>query len=1007
MMSTANAKPTLESIVTRYRREVSRDDGSSPELEVRIQDVDYANFAAIYGALRAKKGGDGRPVAVGDGTLTQMVSAIMDERAAGRGEGPQRHMRPMRIREIYFEGGRRVREQFMRKAPLLIPFRVPSAAGLAYTVALSAERPDDQGFSSDESAVIRAKARMSFALELEGTSEMCPRLRWRVDMTVTRQIMGSDAGASLKQIVAQMFATAPPMAPATFLAALRLDDDANPAPRQLYRYEVEAEFAGPAEVRDLIRPADVTAAAEAILRLANPEYVREAAMQAEVYRVAQYIVKAPGYLRRFQHELGLKRVLPQALAITRADYRGLYPPKGLYLTDKADGKRALAIVHDGRGIIISDRLLDGFEPRAGVRAADPLYAGDTILDGELVERAAQGQSGPLRGDFYAFDVIAVAGEDVTSDGFAARLGRLAEAVEIMRQMGLPVSAKGYTHLSSDRPAELAREIRGVYEAERPYETDGLIFVEPGKPFSETATYKWKPPEHNPIDVLARRAPASVLGKEPFVDRPGHKLHFLFVGINPDLYDALGLQWCPGYADLFGAEPRRGRGARGQADGSGMDTGSYFPIQFSTSDVPLAYVYQHPDGSPLGAEIDGSVIEVRCAFGQGAEASGPTGGCVTAAAGGAMLVNWEATRRREDRRRELAAGRYYGNDFYTAEHIWLNYVNPFPLEQLWEGVSGDYFMRPKSGIYRAQTAATSFVKAQRIATLKHAGKVIDVGAGKGQDLHHYLDAEVQHLVAVDRDPAALSELVRRTYNFARGTAPGAAPGAAAYKPEDGKNHGAGWPFRRRGRDGKAYTATTIHILVADVNDPFGETLDKLEALGLGRMVADALVCNLAVHYYLADLPAMRNFVALTRGAVKVGGQVILTILLGEAVHAAFTSDRVALGETWDIFEAAGAAPPTRKYSLKRLYSGETLEGAGQRIGVLLPFSEGRYYEEFLVNTKALTAEFAARGFRLTTRASVAKSIPDFEARHRTLAGLLTEGDRKWLALYGELVYQRDK
>jgi hypothetical protein len=997
-MSTANAKPTLESIVTRYRREVSRDDGSSPELEVRIQDVDYANFAAIYGALHAKKGGDGHPVAVGDGALTQMVSAIMDVHAAGRGEGPQRHLRPMRIREIFFERGRRVREQFVRKAPLLIPFRVPSAAGLAYTVALSAERPDDQGFSSDESAVIRAKARMSFDLELEGASEMRPRLRWRVDMTVTRQIMGSDAPASLKQIVAQMFATAPPMAPATFLAALRLDDDANPAPRQLYRYEVEAEFAGPAEVRDLVRPADVTAAAEAILRLANPEYVREAAMQAAVYRVAQYIVKAPGYLRRFQHELGLKRVLPQALAITRADYRGLYPPKGLYLTEKADGKRALAIVHDGRGIIISDRLLDGFEPRAGVRAADPLYAGDTILDGELVERAARGQSGALEADFYAFDVVAVAGEDVTSDGFAVRLGRLAEAVEIMRQMGLPVSAKGYTHLSSDRPAELAREIKGVYEAERPYETDGLIFVEPGKPFSETATYKWKPPEHNTIDVLARRAPASVLGKEPFVDRPGHKLHFLFVGINPDLYDALGLQWCPGYADLFGAEPRRGRGARGQADDSGMNTGSYFPIQFSPSDVPLAYVYQHPDASPLGAEIDGLVIEVRCA------AAGPKGGCAAAAGSGATLVNWEATRRREDRRRELAAGRYYGNDFYTAELIWLNYVDPFPLEQLWEGASGDYFIQPKSGIYRAQTAAISFVKSQRIATLKHAGWVVDVGAGKGQDLHRYLDAEVQHLVAVDRDRAALSELVRRKYNFAkRGTAPGAAD-----EPADDKDRGAGlWPRARRGRDGKARTATTIHVLAADANDPFGETLDKLEALGLGRMTADALVCNLAVHYYLADLPAMRNFVALARGAVKVGGQVILTILLGEAVHAAFTSGRVALGETWDIFEAAGAAPPTRKYSLKRLYSGETLEGAGQRIGVLLPFSEGRYYEEFLVNTKSLTAEFAARGFSLTARTSVAKSIPDFEARNRALAGLLTEGDRKWLAFYGELVYQRDK
>jgi hypothetical protein len=89
------------------------------------------------------------------------------------------------------------------------------------------------------------------------------------------------------------------------------------------------------------------------------------------------------------------------------------------------------------------------------------------------------------------------------------------------------------------------------------------------------------------------------------------------------------------------------------------------------------------------------------------------------------------------------------------------------------------------------------------------------------------------------------------------------------------------------------------------------------------------------------------------------------------------------------------------------SADALEPAGQRIGVLLPFSEGRYYEEFLVNTKALTAEFAARGFGLVASTSAAGSIADFEARNRAVAALLTEGDRRWLALYGELVFQRNK
>ena len=611
----AEIKPaSLEGIVTRFRREASASAGSNNrlgvniELEIRIQSMNYAAFAAIFTALVAKKGSDGLTVAAGDGVLTQVVSAIMP---ASRGDGGQRHFRPVRIREIHFEGGRRVREQFVGKEPLTPPLRVPSSAGLAYTVALSAERSGAPGFSSDEAAVIRVKSRVSFALVLTGASELRPELHWRVDMTVARQIVGSDAGSSLKQIVAQMFS--PPAAPANFLAALGLNDDADPARRQLYRYEVEAEFVGPPDVRDLIRPADVTAAAEVVLRLASPEYVREALLQVGIFRAAQYIVKAAGYRGRFQHELGLKRLLPAPLAITRADYREIYPPTGLFLTEKADGKRGLAIVHSGRGMIIADTLIDGFEPVAP--AGDPLYAADTILDGELVVNPSSGEVA-----FYAFDVIAVAGEDMTPDGFEKRVGRLAEAVGIMRAMGMPVSAKSYAHLSSDEPAGLAREIGAVYEAEHPYQIDGLIFVSPGMTYSDTASFKWKPPEHNTIDMLARRAPPSVLGKEPFVDRPGHRLYFLFVGINPSMQDALGLKRCPGYADLFGAEPRRDL-AGALAEGGG-DGGGYSPIQFSPSDAPLAYAYQHPSDSPFGPDLDGQIIEVRCA-----------GGCSAAGGGG--------------------------------------------------------------------------------------------------------------------------------------------------------------------------------------------------------------------------------------------------------------------------------------------------------------------------------------------------------------------------------------
>jgi len=941
-----SSKPSLESIVTRFRRESSRGGNTNAELEIRLQDVNHGNFTSIYEALLAKKGSDGQPCPVGPGNLTLMVSAIMDNSTKGRGTSGQRLLRAMRIREIFFEGADRKtkREQFMTKEPLVIPFRVPSLTGISYSVALAEERPDPQGFIVDEGAVIRVKARSSFQLTMTGSSELKSELHWRVDMTVTRQIMGSDAGA-LKQIIGQMFRTKPPITPKNYLSVLRLDNDDDQAIRHLLRYEVEAEFIGPPESRDTLRPADVSAAAATILRLANPEYVREAAMQAEIYQVAKYIIAAPGYLRRFQHELGLKRLLPAAHAITRMDYRAIYPPKGSFLTIKADGLRAVATVRNGRGRIVSKEYYDSFE------AEEKVSPGDTIVDGEFI----LGDDGSM--SIHVFDVILCKGNDLTQVGIEKRSLAIPDAVEHLQSAGVPAVMKAFTQLVSDDPADLKKAILGVYEAKYPFEQDGLIIVEPGKNYLETVSFKWK--SDNTIDFLARRAPANVLGKAPFIDKPGHKLHFLFVGINPQLFDALGLIWCPGYSELFGDTTGGGRGDRRR--GAESNSGSYHPVQFSPSGAPFAYLYQHPDDSEFG-DIDGSIVEMRCA-----------GDCL-AAGDSSKNANWEALKVRDDRAKDLLTKRYFGNDYYTAELIWLNYIDPFPINQLWDGLGMDYFMRPKSGIYRAQTAVTSFVKTQRITSLKHARWVVDIGAGKGQDLGRYLDAEVQNLVAVDRDREALSQLVRRKYSFAK---------------------------QKRGNT-KRRTATSIHVLVADATDPHVNTLEKLQSLGLAGATADALVCNLAVHYFLSSVPSMRNFAALAQGVVKIGGQVILTILTGEAVHAAFKRGNVPEGGTWDIFEGE-----TLKYSLKRMYSSNTLEETGQRIGVLLPFSAGNYYEEFLVNTGALTKEFTARGFKAQPLVSVVKSIPAFEARNRSLAGTLTDGDRSYLSLYGELVFTRVK
>lgn len=980
----AATKTTMEGLVTRYRREVGQSATANVELEIRLQNVEYDAFAAIHAQLVARAHSEQKgSIKVRASSLSHVVSAIMEANASKTAGA----LRASQIRETTF--GAEKKTQFVIKRQLIAPWR--AQAGHPYIVSISTEAPSES-FITDNSALIRVKTRASYEIEVSGPSDV--NFVWRVDATVRRQLASSGVG-SLKTITGQMFVG---NSPDNLLTDLRLSDAAQ---RSLYKFELEIEFLGPRDMRDLIRPGDITAAADAVLGLISPDYAAAASRQNEIYRVAQHILPPSAFLQRFSQDLGLKRLLPQALALTRTEYRKVFPPSGWQVLPKTDGERAIVGVRDGAAVILGS----DFRLIAGGAAG-----GDTYLDAEITER--DDPRGPL---CYVFDAIVISGDAVAEEGYERRSTRLEEGAAILRKAGLRAVGKTVTTIPAGAAtADLANIFRGILEGKHEYAIDGIIMVEPGKPYAETVTLKYKETKDNTIDFLARRAPPTVLGTLPFIDAPGHKLYFLFCGVDSKLGWTLGLQRCPGYSTLFPAG------------------GTYAPIQFSPSDAPLAYLYQHPDGAPA---VDGAIVEMRC-----------RGGCA-AAGGGAALADWELVRQRGDRAGDLAAGKYFGNDYYTAEMIWLNYLDPFPASQLWLGPGLDYFQRDKDGIYFAQTAATSFMKSRRIATLAHFDWVVDIGAGKGQDLGRYLDAQIGHLIAIDRDRAALSELIRRKFSFARkregvprggctasaderrgrpaaaisaaitaalasrpgarpGPRPGAHPAAAITAPPVQISKPSERPSKTK--------AMLLHVLAADATQPFETTFESIHRTGLQRGSADAVVCNLAVHYFCASIASIRNFIALARSIVKVGGVVILTVMIGEAVHAVLNG--VAEGGTWDVFETprvsvggidASDAPQVRKYSIRRGYSSDELEAAGQKIGVLLPFSDGEYYEEYLTNTRVFADEFSAQGFTLVESGSVAESLSDFELRNGRVASQLTAGDKQYLSLYGELVFRRHR
>lgn len=1005
-------------IVTQYRRLASGQQARAPgpsstngsaalELEIRFQAVDFESFRKVLAAANAGKIGKPEGPLTGSGANSPQVSHTINtireqQRLGGRRESGGRPLRNVQIRQITYEHGVKVADTFFTKHQLMPPQRVSHQFALAYNVTLSEEKPSKTSFSADEGAVIRIRVRASFPITMPGVAGH--PLRWRLDLTIVRQLTSADAAASIHSIVDTMFRRRAAMTPANMLQLLELEN--NEAPQQLYQYEIEAEYLGGAEAPgdlggaaqapkgpekrdfgefdsggDPIRSADITAMADAVLHHISPEYLEESAYQAEVFRVASHIIASTSLLEQFRHKLGLKDLLPPVVPLTRAEYFDIFPPAGHYLTDKADGVRAIAYLGgEGRCTVLADKRYDfavsNEQKLRRDRSGAPMI---TLVEGELVthRRPPQKPGGPAASKapakkpgepamtFYAFDVLVVAGDSLVEAAFEARLEAMPVALSLLQEVAsteIAFAAKTYVHLGAT-PQAIHDAVRELTQRKQPYETDGLILVEPGKPYRDTVTRKWKPIEHMTIDFLARRAPRAVVGagKAPFVDKPGHKLYFLFVGITPEDFSALGLQHCPGYQDLFG-----GRQTRDER----WNSGSYFPIQFSPSDAPHAYLYQHPEGSPFG-DIDQQVVEARC-----------RGEC--AAAGSAQLVDWELVRTREDRRRELLARRYFGNNFRVAELTWINYLSVFRLEELWEGPEMGYFREAKSGAYRAQTAVVSFVKTRGIAELSHARCVIDYAIGHGQDLGRYFEAGVHQLIGVDRDRAALMELVKRKWTFAKqGRGPGRHRAAAD-----------GAPRKSRG--------TAVHVLVADLLEPFAATIEKVKRAGMPEEGADAVVCNLAVHYFAEEPAALKNFVVLCRASVRVGGSVRLTTMAGDRVHALLQAEKVQDGGTWDAREGEAL-----KYSIRRLYASQELAPTGQRIGVLLPFSSGEYYDEYLVNVEYLTKLFVARGFRRASFDALDAFLSEFGTREPRVAHQLTAADKHYLGLYCELVFTREK
>ena len=120
------------------------------------------------------------------------------------------------IKQILFENGDKKNYNCYKKWLLTNNYKVKNTNLINYNIVLSAEEKTKNIVLSNSNSLIRIKNRISFIYE------NC----WRIDLTIARQILGSDAQKSLHIIVKKMFKDN------NFIQSINPD---------LYQFEIEIE----------------------------------------------------------------------------------------------------------------------------------------------------------------------------------------------------------------------------------------------------------------------------------------------------------------------------------------------------------------------------------------------------------------------------------------------------------------------------------------------------------------------------------------------------------------------------------------------------------------------------------------------------------------------------------------------------------------------------------------------------------------------------------------------
>lgn len=445
----------------------------------------------------------------------------------------------------------------------------------------------------------------------------------------------------------------------------------------------------------------------------------------------------------------------------------------------------------------------------------------------------------------------------------------------------------------------------------------IEFSSSKKPYFSNPVYQWTTKPLT-INFLCKACPAYIkdYGKTP----ANSVLYILYLTCSKRDFNYINIKLLPFHNELFTANETQG---------------FYFPLQFSPSTNPLAFLFR-------SSIKDLNNIMVDLTWDQ--------------------KTGWEFVNKSTHHQGD------YGDSFKEVEQgVWNSFRNPVKYSDLVlpiKDISKQMyfpFMKRKNDGHNAVVKLNTFVKNTFIEN-RNDPWVIDLAAGKAQDLWRYRQSGIKNLVMAEIDKDAVDVIMNRKYEI------------YMKQPQ------------------------SLTVLNTDLNLPCKVNLQKIHDLIPVKKV-QYITCMFALHYLTGTMTNIKNITALIGSLLEARGEFLYTAFDPKQVQNLLKSHK---GQ-WDIKEDG-----IRKYSIIQKYKESDIKDTkkvGLPISITLPMNPEIYYTESLINEVILDSEFKKNKITLSKEGNFMEFMDQFKKKSPQHVANISANDKIFAGLYKFRLYKK--